>query len=254
MMLDAWNEYSEGGYIARPSAIRMVCIWTRWRRSWASPNLRRSGFAYGPYRLVGLRLAEVEQKGMLDGGGVTAQVRPLSAIPSSCRWGNPAIRKSMVNSLNQNLHGVYARRAFGRHHDHRHLDLAVVAGGAGGPGGGTTDAMLQQSQTVGLGDGRLRERQPGRIPSACSTARRGPVDRLVTGTHAAPTASTAGRASSLRSGPTWSKRTSTSSTISTTPSTGQEPPGVDCRRAGLLLSQRPARHGYRGTRDRAATT
>ena len=37
-------------------------------------------------------------------------------------------------------------RTFGRHHDHRHLDRAVVAGGAGGARGGAADAMQQQPQ------------------------------------------------------------------------------------------------------------
>jgi prepilin-type processing-associated H-X9-DG protein len=46
---------------------------------------------------------------------------------------------------------LYVGRIVGRHYDHRYFDRSAVAGGAGSPRGGTTDAMQQQSQTVGLG-------------------------------------------------------------------------------------------------------
>ncbi len=52
--------------------------------------------------------------------------------------------------------GVHAGRTFGGHHDHRHFDCAVAAGGAGGAGGRATPAMHQQSETDRPGVPRAR--------------------------------------------------------------------------------------------------
>ena len=43
----------------------------------------------------------------------------------------------------------YARGTAGGDHDHRHLDCAAVAGGAGGPRGGPPDAVPEQPQANG---------------------------------------------------------------------------------------------------------
>ena len=121
--------------------------------------------------------------------------------------------------INQKPQGVYPRGAVGRHYDHRHLDCVVAAGGAICEGGGPADPVRQQSQTVGPGDGGLRERQPS-IRSASSTGRRGPARSVrCRATPAARTASTADRHSSFPSGLIWSRRASSSGTTSTTRST-----------------------------------
>ena len=52
--------------------------------------------------------------------------------------------------------GVHAGRTFGGHHDHRHFDCAVAAGGAGGAGGRATPAMHQQFETDRPGVPRAR--------------------------------------------------------------------------------------------------
>ena len=64
---------------------------------------------------------------------------------------------------------LYAGRTVGRHHDHRHPDCAVAAGGAGGARGGAHGAMRQQSEAVGHRAAQL-SRQLHRFPMGASHA------------------------------------------------------------------------------------
>ena len=74
-----------------------------------------------------------------------------------------APRQSEISNRDPEIRGVYAGGVVGRDHDHRHPDRAVVAGGAGGPRGGTAGAVRQQSQTVGPGLPESRT-SPGILP------------------------------------------------------------------------------------------
>ena len=104
---------------------------------------------------------------------------------------------------------VYARRALGRDHDHRDPDRAVASGGASCPRSGETDAMLQQPEAVGLGDGELRERQRLLSPMASSTGR--PAPAASSRTASAATAPSFARPSSSPSGRIWKAATFTTS-------------------------------------------
>ena len=53
---------------------------------------------------------------------------------------------------------VYAGGTLGGHHDHRHPDRAVAAGGAGGPRGGPASAVPEQPQATRPGLPEPRER------------------------------------------------------------------------------------------------
>ena len=52
---------------------------------------------------------------------------------------------------------IYAGRIARGHHDHRHPDCAVAAGGAGGEGGGQENAVRQQPQADWRRDAQLRD-------------------------------------------------------------------------------------------------
>ena len=55
-------------------------------------------------------------------------------------------RQSEIRNQKSEIPRFYASGAFGGHHDHRHPDCAVAAGGAGGPRGGPADAVPEQPQ------------------------------------------------------------------------------------------------------------
>ena len=88
------------------------------------------------------------RQGVLTGSLTTARrwkelrkpqtTRPIAIIESRPEIGRPPSR-------------FYASGTSGGHHDHRHLDRAVAAGGAGGPRSGAAHPMHEPSQTDRLG-------------------------------------------------------------------------------------------------------
>ena len=104
---------------------------------------------------------------------------------------------SSVESSNGPTRRFYARRVAGRHRDHRHLDRAVVARGAGRAGGGAADHLRVEFQAD-----RRRAAQLSRRARELSLRGAEPRTEVVS-------ASPSGRPSTRTFSPTWSSRSCT---------------------------------------------
>ena len=112
----------------------------------------------------------------------------------------------------------YVGGTFGGDHDHRHLDRAVAAGGAGGARGGPADAMHQQPQADRPGLPRARAEPRTSCPPADGELV-GPASRRAASTSGSPAAG------STTSCPTWNCKRCTiwaSTRASTPPNPGRD--------------------------------